>query len=157
MIDLSVAIPAHNEERFIRRCLEGILRSAQAAAASVEVVVALNRCTDGTRAIAESLGARCVVQDARCIASVRNAAVRGTSSPKLVTIDADTWMHHGAISSVLRRLSNPEFIGGGSASPPERLSLQPLRYAAQAGHAAYRPVSLGAKDEAQGGGFLRGS
>ena len=55
--DLSVAIPAHNEEKYITRCIESIYLSASLAGYTVEVVVALNRCTDQTQNIAESLGA----------------------------------------------------------------------------------------------------
>src|ERR1044072_734401 len=73
---LSVAIPAHNEEKHIARCIESIVVAARYASQPVEVVVALNRCTDKTREISESLGARCVIEDKKCIAAVRNAAVR---------------------------------------------------------------------------------
>jgi len=52
---LAVAIPAHNEEKYIGRCIESITASACLAGQPVEVVVALNRCTDSTQAIAESL------------------------------------------------------------------------------------------------------
>src|SRR5262245_32350571 len=75
---LSVAIPAHNEEKHIARCIESIVGAARYASQPVEVVVALNRCTDRTREIAESLGARCIVEDTKCIAAVRNAAVRAS-------------------------------------------------------------------------------
>lgn len=120
---LSIAIPAHNEGRYIGRCIESIRASALAAGASVEVVVALNRCTDRTRAIAESFGARCVVEDTRCIAAVRNAAVRATSAPAIVTVDADSRMSEGTVSTVLRHVNDPRYVGGGSVVRPERLSL----------------------------------
>jgi glycosyltransferase involved in cell wall biosynthesis len=86
---LSVAIPAHNEERYIARCIDSVRTSAALAGQPVEVVVALNRCTDRTREIAQSLGARCVVNDTKCIAAVRNCAVRATSAPAIATLDAD--------------------------------------------------------------------
>jgi glycosyltransferase involved in cell wall biosynthesis len=60
---LSVAIPAHNEEEHIARCIESVVAAARRASQPVEVVVALNRCTDRTGEVAESLGARCVVED----------------------------------------------------------------------------------------------
>jgi glycosyltransferase involved in cell wall biosynthesis len=120
---LSVAIPAHNEEGFIARCIESVARSAQLADASVEIVVALNRCTDGTQAIAESLGARCVVNNTRCIAAVRNAAVRASVAPVVATIDADSWMAPGAVSEILRKAHDTRYIGGGTFMRPERMSL----------------------------------
>ncbi|RTL28915.1 MAG: glycosyltransferase [Burkholderiales bacterium] len=120
---LSIAIPAHNEERFIGRCIESVWSSAKAHGIEVEVVVALNRCTDRTRAIAESLGARCVVEDSKCIAAVRNAAVRGTRANAVVTIDADSWMQPHTVAKVMAKVHDPRFIGGGAAMWPERWSL----------------------------------
>lgn len=120
---LSIAIPAHNEERYIGTCIRSVHESARIAGVPIEVVVALNRCTDRTREVAEDLGARCVVEDAKCIAAVRNAAVRGTSAPYVITVDADSRVKPGSISSVLRRLHSGRFVGGGSAITPDRLSL----------------------------------
>ena len=120
---LSVSIPAHNEERYIGRCIESALDSARLAGQPIEVVVALNRCTDRTQAIAESLGARCVVEDSKCIAAVRNAAVRGGTAPAACTIDADSWMQPGTVAGVLAKVNDPRFVGGGVSMWPERWSL----------------------------------
>lgn len=120
---LSIAIPAHNEEKYIARCLESIVRSARLAGQPVEVVVALNRCTDRTQEVAESLGARCIVEEAKCIATVRNAAVRATSASAVATIDADSWMSLNTVSAVLKHVYNGRFIGGGTAMKLERMSV----------------------------------
>ena len=120
---LSVAIPAHNEEKYITRCIESIYLSASLAGYTVEVVVALNRCTDQTQNIAESLGARCVVNDTKCIATVRNAAVRATSAPAVVTLDADSWMSSNTVAEVIKHISDSRYIGGGTATWPERFSV----------------------------------
>lgn len=121
--DLSVTIPAHNEARFIGRCIESVFQSAQKAKQGVEVVVALNRCTDQTQAIAESLGARCVVEDKKCISAVRNAAIRASRSPAIATIDADSWMSENTVAAVLDRVHDPRYVGGGSMITPERMSV----------------------------------
>jgi glycosyltransferase involved in cell wall biosynthesis len=120
---LSVTIPAHNEARFIGKCIESVLESARHARQAVEVVVALNRCTDATQQIAESLGARCVVEDKKCIASVRNAAVRASTAPAIATLDADSWMSPHTVSAVLRKVHDRRYIGGGSLMKGERMSL----------------------------------
>ncbi len=120
---LSVAIPAHNEEKYIGRCIESILSSADFAGAPVEVVVALNRCTDKTRQIAESLGARCVVEDRKCIAAVRNAAVRATSAEAVATLDADSWMSPGTVKAILKKVYDGNYIGGGAMIQAERMSV----------------------------------
>jgi glycosyltransferase involved in cell wall biosynthesis len=120
---LAVAIPAHNEERYIGRCIESIATSARLAAQPIEVVVALNRCTDRTQAIAESLGARCVVNDTKCIAAVRNAAVRATSAPAVATLDADSWMSAHTVSAIIKYVHDARNIGGGTVMWPERVSI----------------------------------
>lgn len=120
---LSVSIPAHNEERYIGRCVESVFMSARHAGQPVEVCVALNRCTDRTQGIAESLGARCVEENSKCIAAVRNAAVRAGSAAAVCTIDADSWMTEGTVGNVLQHVNDPRYIGGGSAMWPERWSL----------------------------------
>lgn len=120
---LSIAIPAHNEERFIGRCIDSIWQSAERAGQAVEVHVALNRCTDRTQAIAESLGATCVVEDTKCIAAVRNAAVRAGRAPAMATIDADSWMSAHTVSAVMRHVHDPRWVGGGAWITPERWSL----------------------------------
>ena len=120
---LSVAIPAHNEEKYIARCIESILNSARLCETNVEIVVALNRCTDQTQTIAESLGARCVVNNAKCIASVRNTAVRSSSADIAATLDADSWMSNYTISEILRYANHNRYIGGGSLMHPERVSI----------------------------------
>lgn len=120
---LSVAIPAHNEENYIGRCLESIAASAHLAGRPVEVAVALNRCTDRTREIAEDFGARCVVNDTRCIAAVRNAAVRASTAEAVATLDADSWMSPHTVSAILARVYDPRYIGGGAFIRPERVSI----------------------------------
>jgi hypothetical protein len=120
---LSVGIPAHNEAKYIGRAIESLLHSAQVAGEPIEVVVALNRCTDATQAIAESLGARCVEEPRKCIAAVRNAAVRGGSAPIVLTLDADSWVGPRTLGAVMRKVRNPRWVGGGSWMKPERWSL----------------------------------
>jgi glycosyltransferase involved in cell wall biosynthesis len=119
---LSIAIPAHNEEKYLGRCLESITLSARLAGQPVEVVVALNRCTDRTQAVAESLGARCLVNDTKCIGAVRNTAVHGTSSQAVATLDADSWMSPKTVSAIIKYVYDPRFIGGGTVIWPERVS-----------------------------------
>ena len=48
----SVAIPAHNEEKVIQRCLDALLTGF--APGELEVVVSCNGCTDGTAGIVRS-------------------------------------------------------------------------------------------------------
>jgi len=141
---LSVAIPAHDEERSIGRCIESVSRSAARAGQPVEIVVALNRCTDRTREVAESLGANCTVEDRRSIAAVRDAAVRRGSADAIVTLDADSRMSTGTVARVLARVYDERFIGGGTFARPQRWSIGiAFSLLAVAPHVLRRRVSTG--------------
>lgn len=50
----SIIIPAHNEEKYIRKCLDSIAKASEAYKEQTEVIVVLNRCTDKTEEIAKS-------------------------------------------------------------------------------------------------------
>jgi len=120
---VSVIVPARDEERLIGACLTSVIAASQYAQCATEVIVVLNRCTDQTEAIARSLGARCVIDEGRCLAAVRNAGVRVAHAPVIVTIDADSRMSTNALAAVLAHLGSGRYIGGGCAIWPERWSL----------------------------------
>jgi glycosyltransferase involved in cell wall biosynthesis len=120
---LSIAIPAHNEAEYVERCITSVIDSARQAALTVEVVVALNRCTDRTQELAESLGARCVIDDTKCIAAVRNTAVRSTTAPIVATLDADSWMSPRTVAAISKHTHDARFVGGGTVVWPERVSV----------------------------------
>jgi len=120
---ISVIIPAHNEERFIGRCLESIRRAAAAYSGEVETIVVLNRCTDRTEDLARKCGARVMTVEEKNLSKIRNAGARVASGEILVTIDADSWMTPNMLREIARKLSTGRTIGGGVLMWPERLSL----------------------------------
>lgn len=123
MSRISVVVPAHNEQRHLPACLESIRRAAASIRCEVEIVVVVNRCTDATETIAETAGAKVVRDDSRCIAAVRNAGVNRSSGGVVVTIDADSVMHHDAFGEVERHLATGRYVGGGTSFVPERRSV----------------------------------
>ena len=123
MSRISVVIPAHNEQRHLPACLDSVRRAAASIHCAVEVVVVANRCTDSTAAIAERSGARVVIDQNRTIAAVRNAGVRHSTGEIVVTIDADSLMHHDPLGEVERHLATGRFIGGGTSFVTERRSV----------------------------------
>ncbi|AIE80162.1 Glycosyltransferase [Bacillus cereus] len=54
-VKFSIIIPAHNEEKYIRKCLDSIAKASEAYKEQTEVIVVLNRCTDQTEEIAKIL------------------------------------------------------------------------------------------------------
>ena len=47
-IEVLVIIPAHNEEKYVKRCIKSINNFAQHFGKTVEIIVVCNRCTDKT-------------------------------------------------------------------------------------------------------------
>ena len=122
---ISVVIPAHNEEKYIAACLESVKHAAALTGGGqdiVEIVVALNRCTDGTAEVARRFGAELVTNDDRSIARVRNAGVNASRGEIVVTIDADSVMSERALCEVVEMLGSGKFIGGGTRVRFERMS-----------------------------------
>ena len=119
----SILIPARNEETFLPRCLESIGVAATSFPDQVEIIVALNRCTDRTEEIALIHGAKVVHEDGRNLARIRNAAARAATGDIVITIDADSRMTANMLVEIDRLLRNGRFIGGGVTIRPERWSL----------------------------------
>ena len=124
--DVSVVVPAHNEEKYVLRCIQSIRAAAKEFGGSVEIIVVCNRCTDRTEAIAAEIGAVVVHNEERCIAAVRNAGIRAARGKTILTMDCDNRMTPGTIAEAVRLLDSGRFIGGGAPMRFERTSL-PLR------------------------------
>lgn len=123
MTRFSILIPARNEEQLLPRCLASIKSAAGPFPNQVEIIVALNRCTDRTQAIALEAGAAVIHEDAKNLAKIRNAAARAATGEILVTIDADSRMSRNMLVEIDRLLSTGRYIGGGVMVLPERWSL----------------------------------
>ena len=119
---ISVIIPAHNEEKYIARCIRSIKKAESGFKGNVEIIVVCNRCTDRTAEIAESLGARVLTNEDRCIAKVRNTGIAAAKGRIIVTIDADNRMTPGTLSEVYSLLRSGRYIGGGAPIRFERYS-----------------------------------
>lgn len=121
--DLSIIIPAHNEEKFLAKCLQGVARAECYSGLVVEVIVVLNRCSDGTEAIAREANALIVHEDAANLSKIRNAGAAVASAPILVTCDADSIPHEKTFALIRDKLATERLIGGGTLTLPERHSL----------------------------------
>jgi glycosyltransferase involved in cell wall biosynthesis len=85
---ISVVIPAHNESAFLPSCLAAVALAAKGLEITVEVIVVLNRCSDGTEQIARSHGCVIVREDAKNLSMIRNAGVAAARGDIIVTCDA---------------------------------------------------------------------
>lgn len=123
MSKFSVIIPAHNEEKYIGKCLGAIKAAAERVEPhDVEIVVVANRCTDKTAEIAESFGAVVLPNQDKSISAIRNAGVNSAAGEIIVTIDADSCMTENSLAEIKQMLESGKYIGGGTASKFDRMS-----------------------------------
>ena len=118
----TVVIPAHNEEKYIVRCIRSVRAAAKFYGGFTEIIVVCNRCTDRTAEIAEKCGARVLYNDERCIASVRNTGIFAANGEAVVTIDCDNRMTKGTLKEIAFLLRTGKYIGGGAPIRFERYS-----------------------------------
>ncbi len=123
MEKISVIVPAHNEEKYITKCLNSIRIAESNIDVPVEIIVSLNRCTDNTEKIAKSFKAITVTEDAKNISKIRNAGVNVSTGDVIVTIDADSWMTPNMLHEVILKLQSGKYIGGGVRIKFERMSM----------------------------------
>lgn len=121
-IIISVVVPAHNEEKYVKRCLDSIKDSANQFGKSIEIIIVCNRCTDKTEVIAKENGAIVISNGDRCIARVRNAGIKAAKGDIVVTIDCDNRMTPGTLSEIYELINCGKYIGGGAPMRFERYS-----------------------------------
>jgi glycosyltransferase involved in cell wall biosynthesis len=118
LIDLpqvSVLIPAYNEERLIASVLDQVRASFAAAGnGSYEIIVCDNHSTDGTAAVARARGAQVVYEPHNQIAGAPNAAARAASGRWLIFLDADTFLPPALLIETLECLAGGKVCAGGA-------------------------------------------
>lgn len=120
----TVVIPAHNEEKYIGKCLRAVISASKYVKPdTIEMIVVANRCTDKTAAIARHYGARVLTNDDKCIAAVRNTGVRAARGEIVVTVDSDSLMTKHSLAEIREKLESGKYIGGGTTPKFDRMSV----------------------------------
>lgn len=109
---VSFILPAHNEERWIRRSIAAIGRAVEGLTESHEVIVVDDASDDATARLAEQDGARVVRVAHRQIAAARNAGAREARGEFLFFVDADTLATSGAVRAALVAMREGAAGGG---------------------------------------------
>lgn len=86
--DVSVIIPAYNEEKSILKTLSSL--SFTATNKSVEVIVVNNNSHDATKDLAVATGANCITEIKPGITAARNAGLKMSKGNIIMNADADT-------------------------------------------------------------------
>lgn len=85
MTKLSALIVAHNEEAILDDCLKRL-------AFADEIVVVLDRCTDGTKNIVSVYGARIIEGGWEIEGERRMIGIEACTGPWILEVDADEWV-----------------------------------------------------------------
>lgn len=105
---ISVIIPAHNEERYLRKTL---LALRQQSFSKFEVIVVANGCTDRTEDVARERCDRLVVLSQKCLGVARNLGARMAKGDILVFLDADTLLDRHALRTIAERFTRKHAAG----------------------------------------------
>src|SRR5580765_2014627 len=109
---ISFIVPAHNEERWIGKCLTRISATMERVTEPYEVIVVDDASSDSTHQIAEQMGARTLRVEHRKISAVRNAGAQVAGGDPLFFVDADTQVNARAVSAALTALGAGAAGGG---------------------------------------------
>ncbi len=116
-IQLSVLIPAFNEEKLLGRCLASVAAAAEALRPRGwrhEVIVCDNNSTDRTAEIACANGALVVAEPVNQIARARNRAAAAARGQWLLFLDADSFPTPGLFDELAATVATGECLGGGA-------------------------------------------
>lgn len=124
--DISVVIPAYNEERFLPRSLASLRRAAECyqreRTGTIELIVVDNNSKDRTAEVARQLGAAVVHEPINNIAKARNAGGCAARGKFLAFCDADNEVNDRLLCEIHDHLSRADIIGGGTRIKPEKLT-----------------------------------
>jgi len=115
--ELSVVVPAYNEEKLLGATLGAIqagLTGAGYLPSQVELWVVDNDSTDTTAEIAAAAGARVVHEARRQIARARNAGAAGALGRWLLFVDADTQPSAALLARSRELMVQGRCCGGGA-------------------------------------------
>jgi GT2 family glycosyltransferase len=117
MVQVSIIVPAFNEEKLLSATLASIRQAAAAFHArgwDTELIVCDNNSTDRTAEVAREGGARVVFEPFNQIARARNTGARAAAGPWLVFVDADSHPSAGLMAEVAARIESGRCLAGGS-------------------------------------------
>lgn len=100
----SIIIPAHNEQDYISKALSSI---REQSFKDYEVIVVCDDCTDKTKEIAQSFGAKVIEIKAHSSGAARNAGLDVAQGEWILFCDADDWyLHEYAFEMLAERVGS---------------------------------------------------
>jgi glycosyltransferase involved in cell wall biosynthesis len=105
---ISIIIPAHNEEKYLRPTLDALNQRHYPA---YETIVVANGCTDATEEAARGRCHRLVVLSQKSLGIARNLGARMAKGEILLFLDADTLLEPGALRSIAHNFTRRHAAG----------------------------------------------
>ncbi|HVU95077.1 MAG TPA: glycosyltransferase family 2 protein [Puia sp.] len=100
--EISVVIPAYNEEENILRTLSSL--SCTTSQRSLEFIVVDNNSRDATASLVKAVGITCIHEPRQGIAAARNTGLRAARGKLIINADADTIYPPAWIDEMVRPL-----------------------------------------------------
>ncbi len=100
-MNISIIIPARNEEKLLPECLKSIQNSIKISNLSVEIVVVADCCKDRTIDIAEEYGCKVYKVHFSSRSKSRNYGFSKTNGDFLVFLDADTMISNDFLKKTI--------------------------------------------------------
>ncbi len=109
---LSFVIPAYNEEKYISKCLDSLVKQTIGSSNDIEIIVVNNASTDETKGIASSFpGVLVIDEPIKGLVRARQAGYKACGGDLVANIDADAVVPPGWIERVFKEFSaDPELV-----------------------------------------------
>lgn len=141
--DISVVIPALNEEKYLHRCLSSLV--CQSPKEAVEIIVVDGGSRDRTIEVAKEYAHKVLVEPARPVGAARNVGAKEAEGEILAFIDADTIASEEWLEEIARTFgSEPGAVGvTGPTLPYEGTQLDRVAYHVATGWVQRFSLKLG--------------
>ena len=106
-MNVSVVIPARNEEKNLPRCLAALARQTYG---DFELIVVDSASTDGTGRIARDHGARVIKVEVPGVALARQVGFEAAQGEIITSMDADTIAPPDWLARLIAPLSDPQVV-----------------------------------------------
>lgn len=107
---ISVVIPAYNEEKYIGRCLDSLLRQDYG---DFEIIVSLNSCTDGTEGLVRKYkSVKIVKEERKGVTYARQTGTEQALGEIIASSDADSRYPKDWLNKIASNFQNNKDIVG---------------------------------------------
>lgn len=110
MIEISWIIPCHNEELYIKNCIQSIISEMVHYDYRYEIIVVDNNSDDDTENVARSAGAKVVYEKREGVPFARQRGFKASQYEYLAFVDADCKVPIGWVSVALNTFFNKAFF-----------------------------------------------